>query len=824
VVDREAAPALVRVQERAGAAGCDLADGHPVLLVATDALATVDAAHTRSPCTAPAAFIEYACGLVVLDDGVALVSMGLQDISTVFVWAQQDHWATPDAPPVDLAANRFTYCDGVIPTVPYALTGTPTLCLNMIVKNESRIIERQLATVTPILDAYCICDTGSTDDTVARIHRYFERAGIPGRVVQHPFVNFGHNRSVALRAAQDLAEYTLLLDADMKLVIDQGFDKTQLTKDVYTVEQGSEAFSYRNVRLLRTSIGATCVGATHEYYGYADTCSTGHLTTLRIDDVGDGGCKANKFERDIRLLTADVEADPGNGRAHFYLANSYKDTQQWTKAVAHYTKRIELGGWYEEVWYSYYALGKCYQAQGEHAQAVETWLQGYNHYPKRSENLYEIVKHYRETGKSELASRFYRWAAAIPEPRTDALFLHHDVYQYLLTYEFTVFYYYLQDKSAYPPDAIHRALFAMLHYDHNLCNVLCNYQFYARALKDAPGTAITRLTHTVETALPDGFPRATFDDSTPAACVLKGGDTLTNVRYNNTVIDDAWGYHMREAREVTHNVWVRTGATGAVVASGWMRDPTTDAATDASDRFAGRQAVRLLARRDGTVVYTATVCGAPDDTIDANVTSAMSKVFRIEYGVYDTTRGRFEGTTMRSPTQAECEKNWCLFETPAGDLKCVYSWFPFVVGRLESDTFVEESRSTEAKVLRRARGSSHGVPHGDALWFLVHLVSYETPRRYYHAVVVTDTEGTRVERVSYPFTLEGEPIEYCGSLSVDDTHLTLHYSVKDAAARSMRVPQAAVRWGYRVAGEAREAVREMMREGKVGSQQVVVAV
>ena len=30
----------------------------------------------------------------------------------------------------------------------------------------------------------------------------------------------------------------------MKLVIDQGFDKTQLTKDVYTVEQGSEAFSY----------------------------------------------------------------------------------------------------------------------------------------------------------------------------------------------------------------------------------------------------------------------------------------------------------------------------------------------------------------------------------------------------------------------------------------------------------------------------------------------------------------------------------------------------------------------------------------------------
>ena len=29
-------------------------------------------------------------------------------------------------------------------------------------------------------------------------------------------------------------------------------------------------------------------------------------------------------------------------------------------------------------------------------------------------------------------------------------------------------------------------------------------------------------------------------------------------------------------------------------------------------------------------------------------------------------------------------------------------------------------------------------------------------------------------RVSYPFTLQGEPNEYCGSVGVDDTHLTLH--------------------------------------------------
>ena len=41
----------------------------------------------------------------------------------------------------------------------------PKICLNMIVKNESKVITRLLESVSPIIDTYCICDTGSTDDT-----------------------------------------------------------------------------------------------------------------------------------------------------------------------------------------------------------------------------------------------------------------------------------------------------------------------------------------------------------------------------------------------------------------------------------------------------------------------------------------------------------------------------------------------------------------------------------------------------------------------------------------------------------------------------------
>ena len=54
----------------------------------------------------------------------------------------------------------------------------PTLCLNMIVRNESRIIRRLLESVCGVIDSYCICDTGSTDNTVEIIETFFQEKGI----------------------------------------------------------------------------------------------------------------------------------------------------------------------------------------------------------------------------------------------------------------------------------------------------------------------------------------------------------------------------------------------------------------------------------------------------------------------------------------------------------------------------------------------------------------------------------------------------------------------------------------------------------------------
>ena len=47
------------------------------------------------------------------------------------------------------------------------MTSGKRLCLNMIVRDESAVIERCLASVRPHVDHWVIVDTGSVDDTRA---------------------------------------------------------------------------------------------------------------------------------------------------------------------------------------------------------------------------------------------------------------------------------------------------------------------------------------------------------------------------------------------------------------------------------------------------------------------------------------------------------------------------------------------------------------------------------------------------------------------------------------------------------------------------------
>ncbi len=59
-------------------------------------------------------------------------------------------------------------------------------------------------------------------------------------------------------------------------------------------------------------------------------------------DIGDGGCKDDKADRDIRLLTKGIEDEPNNVRYYFYLANSYHDKSEYENAIPIYILRASV--------------------------------------------------------------------------------------------------------------------------------------------------------------------------------------------------------------------------------------------------------------------------------------------------------------------------------------------------------------------------------------------------------------------------------------------------------------------------------------------------
>ena len=126
------------------------------------------------------------------------------------------------------------------------------ICLNMIVKNESRIIERCISSVYHLIDTWCIVDTGSTDGTQEIIKELLKDK--PGELIEKPWVNFGHNRNEALELAERWGEWTLLTDADMVLV-DEGFDKSTLDLSIcgYDIIQENHGTRYNNFRILNSS-------------------------------------------------------------------------------------------------------------------------------------------------------------------------------------------------------------------------------------------------------------------------------------------------------------------------------------------------------------------------------------------------------------------------------------------------------------------------------------------------------------------------------------------------------------------------------------------
>ena len=273
-----------------------------------------------------------------------------------------------------------------------------TICLNMIVKNESKVIARCLASCKDIIDYWVIVDTGSTDGTQEIIRE--ELKGIPGELHERSWINFGHNRNEALMLAKPKADYTLFFDADEQLVLTQPLDKTTLTKGYYFCIIQEPMLRTKRLFLTDNQLPWEWVGAMHETLVCGNITFDHHqciegVSKLTNSEEGHRSSDPNKYLKDAAILEQEYQKNPTNTRNLFHLAQCYYTGGRYDLALKYYEERSHLFDDKDERWFATYMVARIRHILDFPTETlVKDYLYAFQERPYRAEPLFHLAFHY----------------------------------------------------------------------------------------------------------------------------------------------------------------------------------------------------------------------------------------------------------------------------------------------------------------------------------------------------------------------------------------------------------------------------------------------
>ena len=179
---------------------------------------------------------------------------------------------------------------------------------------------------------------------------------------------------------------------------------------------------------------------THEYLDVLSG-ETSNLEGISFIDHGTGSNRADKYERDIRLLTDALATECDRGmvaRYTFYLANTLRDSGQKEAALETYLLRARLGDWYQEVFISLLSVAELKEAlEYSNDEIIAAYVNATTACPTRAEALHGAARFCRNKGFYERGLRVCHQGLAIAYPN-EALFIQDWIYEYGLLDELAV--------------------------------------------------------------------------------------------------------------------------------------------------------------------------------------------------------------------------------------------------------------------------------------------------------------------------------------------------------------------------------------------------
>jgi glycosyltransferase involved in cell wall biosynthesis len=295
-----------------------------------------------------------------------------------------------------------------------------------------------------------ICDTGSTDNTKEVIASFFNARGIKGEILDHKWVDFGHNRSLALQACYGKTQWALMIDADDSISGNFPIRSLDSRYDAYNVVMSSGSVSWKRVQIFNlknkkwryeeplheyaTCDGEVKIGDLNGDYKWTARAAGGRLLSA--------GSSREKYTKDYLFLKKYLIENPNQPRKQFYAAQSAFDAEYFELAEIEFLKRVELGAWEEEIFYSWYKIGMCREIlKRPEKEIVEAYINAYEACPHRAESLCKLSLYFRLNGNSKKAFIYANAGVNIPLPR-NSLFVEEDCYSWRMLDEVgaTAFY------------------------------------------------------------------------------------------------------------------------------------------------------------------------------------------------------------------------------------------------------------------------------------------------------------------------------------------------------------------------------------------------
>lgn len=328
-----------------------------------------------------------------------------------------------------------------------------TISLCMIVKNESKVLERCLDSISDAVDEIIIVDTGSTDNTK-------EIAAAKGaKIFDFPWCNdFSAARNFSFDQAS--MDYIMWLDADdvmepeeLKKLQDL---KQNLSPEISVVNMmynaaydslGKPTFSYQRERLLRSKDNYRWEGAVHEVITPHGPILDTHIAiSHRKTGSGDPDRNLKIYQKQL------AEGHIFNAREQFYYARELMYHNLWQDAIAVFSDFLAMEeGWLENRISACGDMARCYRSLGNDRGEIEALVKALAFDLPRAEICCDIGAWWLRHSGWLQAEFWYTQALRCDPDEHPGAFVSKDCYDYIPYMQLAVIY----DKLGLREKAIH---------------------------------------------------------------------------------------------------------------------------------------------------------------------------------------------------------------------------------------------------------------------------------------------------------------------------------------------------------------------------------